>query len=287
MERGLMALPILNGFSGTPTSTANIESIITATHKYHCNAYRISFNPPWYTGTGASRPYTPAYVDYLLLHSDFYVIVDRCHHLQTDTVDWAQLQEATFECLGRWGNNQRVIMEIVNEYVPSDFYARVQAVIDAVRQAGYTNYMLCDHFDTTQQKFNDTLYPVYQGRHPYFNTGTVSGKWYWIDNFFSMGVTDICNTEAGASSRESGDPSFNSTTIGLLNDWLALSKANNVGNMIWMNHDLNNLPKYESTAPYLQFDGGYTPATPVTLPYHNPLTALDNLSIINGTWSVG
>jgi hypothetical protein len=241
-------LPVLNGFSGSPTGYAGIDKIISAINEYGFNAYRISFNPSWTTGT---RPYTPTYVDYFLAHCNHYLIIDR-NHLYPPTegslgTNWAKAEAGIFEVLQRWGNNPRVVIEIINEYNQPDQYTRVQTIIDHIRAAGYTNPILFNKqpSSTTWVKLNDPLNRIYQGCHYYFGEGQSSYSLSQSRTLTALGMgLNIVNTEVGASWNEYSD--YTSTNVARLSQWLAWSKTNNVGNMIWLSHDVDNLSTYKT-----------------------------------------
>ncbi len=64
------------GLSGYPTSTGQLDNIINTMKANGLNTYRMSANPQW---SGGPHPYHKEFVQYLLDHSDFTIIVDRNH----------------------------------------------------------------------------------------------------------------------------------------------------------------------------------------------------------------
>jgi hypothetical protein len=235
------------GLSGYPTSTSNVNSIIQTMEANGMNVYRMSFNPTWMSGR---HPYVASYVQYFLDHSNYMVIVDR-NHLYPPTessasearANWATVRNSIFEVLEAWPNNPRVAVELVNEYVSSDFYSRVQGLVDDIRAAGYTNPIVVDKWSQRWTVINDPLDNTYQGYHFYFNSWSVSGAMSQIKTALSKGIK-IINTEVGASYNEHND--FTSSNVAALSSFLAQCADLGVGNCIWMNENLNNWPTYQS-----------------------------------------
>ncbi|NLF89068.1 glycoside hydrolase family 5 protein, partial [Candidatus Bathyarchaeota archaeon] len=134
------------GLSGYPTSTTQIDNIIATMKANGLNTYRMSANPTWSSGP---HPYHKEFIQYFLDHSDFTIIVDR-NHLYPPTEasatsarnNWASARNSVFEVLQAYPNNPRVIVELVNEYISSDFYSRMQSLVTEIRSAGYTNGIL-------------------------------------------------------------------------------------------------------------------------------------------------
>ena len=237
---------VLNGFSGTPTSTQGVDKIIAAMNKYGMNCFRASFNPPWVQGT---RKWNPSLIDYYLTNCNYYIIIDRVHlYPPSSTLDWKACETAIFnDVLSKWGNNPRVIIEIVSEYNGSDQFTRTQSVINDIRAAGYTNMILVNKqpSSNTWVKLTDPLVKVFQGGHYYFADGqnNLSTTETRTQMALSKGIS-VVNTEVGASWNET--PDYTTTNVNRLSQWLAWSKSNNVGNMIWLNHNVDNLATYVS-----------------------------------------
>ena len=258
---------VLNGFSGSFTGFQAIIDMIAVLGAYKSNAYRISFTPTWTIG---SRPYIPEYVDYLLDNWNGYVIVDRNHHTSEDVVDWVQAEASIFEVLSRWGNNPRVIIEIVNEFVwdiEGTVWDHVEPIIQRIRAEGYTNLLLIN-----KHTYTDDWRPIgadYYGKHAYFDNlndpnaeyNTLHGAKQYMEEAIAAGCVPLVNTEVGASYLE--NQAFTPDNVAALNDFLAWSQQRNIGNMIWMNRDLQNLPRYIELG--LMLPEG-TPITPTLNP---------------------
>lgn len=234
------------GLSGYPTSTGQIDSIISTMKANGLNTFRMSANPTWSSG---SHPYHKEFVQYFLDHSDFTIIVDR-NHLYPPTEasatsarnNWAAARNSVFEVLQAYPNNPRVIVELVNEYISSDFYTRMQGLVTEIRSAGYTNGILFDKWNQAWTKVNDPLDNTYQGYHFYFNSWSPSGAISQMQTAQSKGIK-LINTEVGADYNEYS--AFTTSTVSELNQFLSQSAAMGVGNTVWMNENLNNMPKYQ------------------------------------------
>ena len=144
-----------------------------------------------------------------------------------------------------WPNNPRVMVELTNEYVSSDFYPQMQSLVDYVRDAGYTNGIVVDKWwGYGWQKFDDPLDNTYQGMHYYMNSPRTASS--YINNYVKPGLAlgiKMINTEVGANDQEV----FTSTEITQLNSLLAQSADLGVGSNIWMNENLDNWPKYHAS----------------------------------------
>lgn len=257
------------GLSGYPTSTGQIDSIISTMKANGLNTYRMSANPTWSSGP---HPYHKEFVQYFLDHSDFTIIVDR-NHLYPPTEasataarnNWAAARNSVFEVLQAYPNNPRVIVELINEYVSSDFYSRMQGLVTEIRSAGYTNGILFDKWNQAWTVVNDPLDNTYQGYHFYFNSWSVSGAISQMQTAQSKGIK-LINTEIGADYNEYS--AFTTSTVGELNQFLSQSAAMGVGNTVWMNENLNNMPRYQQLG--LDFPTVTAPTQPSTSPTPTP-----------------
>jgi hypothetical protein len=235
------------GLSGYPTSTSQIDAIIQVMNQNNLNIFRMSFNPEWFSGK--PHPYRSNYIQYFLDHCDYTVIVDR-NHLYPPTEDsakqaqenWETVENSIFEVLQTWPNNNRVIVELINEYISTDFYPRMQDLVNQIRSAGYTNPILANKWNQQWTAINDPLDNTYQGYHFYFNSWSVSGARSQMETALSKGLK-IINTEMGADFNEY--KSFTTQTVQELNEFLVWSKDNEIGNTVWMNENLNNWQTYQ------------------------------------------
>jgi hypothetical protein len=237
---------VFMGLSGYPTSTAQIDAILQVMDDNGLNIYRMSFNPEWARGP---HPYHAEYVQYFLDHSSHTIIVDRNHiyppneeGAQTTRDNWNTAKNSVFQILETWPNNQRVAVELVNEYVSNDFYPRMQSLVDEIRDAGYTNPIIVNKWNQPWTAINDPLDNTYQGYHYYFNSWSVNGAIQQINTALSKNIK-LINTEIGASYNEGRD--FTTETVNELVNFLQQCNELGVGNTIWMNENLSNWPYYE------------------------------------------
>ena len=234
------------GLSGYPTSTSEVSDIIHTMDANGLNIYRMSFNPEW---TRGPHPYHQEYVQYFLDHSSHTIIVDRNHiyppteeGAQTTRDNWNTAKNSIYQILQTWPNNQRVAVELVNEYVSNDFYPRMQQLVNEIRDAGYTNPIVVNKWNQPWTIINDPLDNTYQGYHYYFNSWSVSGAMSQINTALSKNIK-LINTEVGASYNEGRD--FTTETVNELVNFLQQCNELGVGNTIWMNENLSNWPYYE------------------------------------------
>jgi hypothetical protein len=141
-----------------------------------------------------------------------------------------------------WPNNNRVAVELINEYVSNDFYPRMQDLVDSIRDAGYTNPIVVNKWNQAWTVINDPLDNTYQGYHFYFNSWSVSGATSQMNNALSKGIK-IINTEMGADYNEYN--SFTTATVEETNEFLAWCTDHGIGNTVWMNENLNNWQRYQ------------------------------------------
>lgn len=240
--------PGMNGFSGAPSSIGNIQSIINEMKSLDLTLYRMSFTPQWNGGV-----YRSDFVEYFLNNSpsDWKLVVDRNHlypNNETQSAKFrANLSTARSNILNvckAWPSNQRVIAELVNEYVSSDIKTICQGLINNVRGAGYSNPLLVNKMEQlwSQVKFTDPKNNIITGFHPYFNSWSVSGAEAQMGYALNAGYK-VINTEVGADYREHNY--FTTSTVSEVNQFLQWCTDRGIGNCIWMNDDLNNLPEYK------------------------------------------
>lgn len=235
------------GLSCYPTSTSQIDQIIRVMDENNLNILRMSFNPEWFGGK--PHPYHANYVQYFLDHCNYIVIVDR-NHLYPPTEEsaqearnnWNTVENSIFEVLEMWPNNNRVAVELINEYVSNDFYPRMQDLVDSIRDAGYTNPIVVNKWNQAWTVINDPLDNTYQGYHFYFNSWSVSGATSQMNTALSRGIK-VINTEIGADYNEYN--SFTTATVEETNQFLAWCAERGIGNTVWMNENLNNWQRYQ------------------------------------------
>ena len=235
------------GLSGYPTSTSQIDAIIQVMDENNLNIFRMSFNPEWFGGK--PHPYRANYIQYFLDNCDYYIIVER-NHIYPPTEEGAQeardnwdiVENSLFDVLETWPNNQRVMVELINEYVSSDFYPRMQDLVDSIRDTGYTNPIVMNKWNHQWTVINDPLDNTYQGYHFYFNSWSVSGATSQMETALSKGIKMI-NTEIGADFNEARD--FDSSEVKELSDFISWCNDRGIGNTVWMNENLANWQTYQ------------------------------------------
>ena len=266
---------IFLGLSGYSTGTSQVQNIIDVMNEESLNTYRISFNPEWFNRK--PHPYNSDYVQYFLDHSSYTIIVDR-NHLYPSTEasakearnHWNAVKKSVFQVLETWPNNQRVMVELVNEYVSDDFYPRMQSLVDEIRDAGYTNPVVVNKWNQPWTVINDPIDNTYQGYHYYFNTWSPAGAIQQIRIALSRGIK-LINTEVGADYREHNY--FTEDAVDELNAFMAECASLGVGNAVWMNENLNNWPSYQEL--YLDFPTGSSETEDTTPPTISSLTPAD------------
>ncbi len=240
----------LVGLSGYPTSTSKLQAIIDIMKANNMNTYRIVFTPQW-EGGSQSNVYT--YVNYYLTHtpSNWNIVVDRNHVFPPTEYEaslarknWATVRSNIFNTLSTWKNNPRVWIELINEYVSSDFYSRMQTLVNDIRSAGYTNKIVFNRWWTIPWKVvNDPLGLTYQGFHAYFDDCTVSGVESSMTKAKSMGIK-LLNTEIGADCKET--KAYSWSEVQAVNSFMSWSYSRGIGNLIWINGDLWNWQTYKN-----------------------------------------
>ena len=236
------------GFSGYIDSESELEKIISHVEETDANIYRISFKPSWNAKDGEIRGYNTAYIDHLLVKTDLFIIVDGNHLYPAEEqsvyaqMHWDKVRDRVFQTLQNYPNNSRVAVELINEYTLNDYEIKIQALIDEIRNAGYTNPIVTNKFETNWHKFYDPLNATYHGMHFYFNHWTVAGAIEQIKMAKANDIAKLLNTEVGASSKEYRD--FDQANVEALELFLLQSQELGVDNLIWINNDIKNLETY-------------------------------------------
>ena len=249
------------GFSGYITSQTELNSAIAIMESQNLNAYRVSFRPSWKIPEGSVKGYNTSFIDYLLANTTFFIIVDGNHlyppteaSAQDARNHWTDVRARIFQTLERYPNNTRVAVELINEYASSDYNTRTQALIDEIRNAGYTNPIVTNKLNTAWFKFSDPLNNTFQGMHFYFNSWSPAGAMTQMNTALSKGITNILNTEVGANYNEY--KYYTQANVDALESFLSQSQALGISNCIWMNNDTVNWQGYT-----LGFDFNYPAPT--------------------------
>jgi Cellulase (glycosyl hydrolase family 5) len=263
-----------NGLSGYVTSTGNIDKLIALMNAEGFNIYRMGFSPPW----ANNRPYNKAYIQYYLDHSNHKIIVD-INHLWPGSTSYTTFEnnieactQAALQVCKDFPNNQRVIVELVNEYYIKNKYIQyIQPMINTIRNAGYTNPLLVNkyaNFDWNCVAFTDPQNNLYVGTHKYFNTLTtneVTSFEAHMQEGLNRGYK-LINTEVGAADKAAD---FSTENTAALNELLAWCNARRIGNCVWMYENLNYWSTYQSLGLKIPPGTGSNP-TPTPTPTPTP-----------------
>jgi hypothetical protein len=291
-----MSLPLLNGFSGsakkidsgfsTSDQEAGMNAVVAALDKYRnhgFNCWRIASNPSWISEIGeGTRPWDGGKHAQSFLNKTasqgYYLVIDRNHlspPATTTEANWVRVKNDLLTLLAdptkSFGNNPRVIAEIINENNESSsvYHAHVQTVITAIRNAGYTNWILQNNQWQSWQPWTDSLNKVIYGHHQYMDLQSLSQITSRFKSAISAGCVPICSTEIGASASEpSGSTAYTAAQTQQLADLLAWSNregasppSQKIGSLIWLTHYTTNLDNYEASglASWLPYYGTTPP----------------------------
>ena len=274
-ENTFAAEPVYNGLSGYPTSTADVQNVINFMNREGLNVYRMSFRPSWLGYT--SHSYNGELVSYFLDHCSYTVIVDRNHlYPPSDPSFITDFNTATNDLLAvcaQFPNNNRVMVELVNEYGDDNLGSLLQPMVNSIRNAGYTNPLVINShwisISWSSLVVNDPLDKVWYGYHTYFDDSapSISSVESHMQTAVDMQLK-LINTEAGAD-WESAD--FNTARVNLLNQYLSWCTARGIGNCIWMYENLNYWTTYQSLGLIIPSGTSPTPSsTPTASPSPSP-----------------
>jgi Cellulase (glycosyl hydrolase family 5) len=268
--------PTYNGLSGYVTSTGNIDKLIQLMTAEGFNIYRMGFSPPW----SSNRPYNKEWIQYYLDHCNYVLVVD-INHLWPGSTSYTTFEnniaactEAALQVCRDFPNNQRVIVELVNEYYIKDRYIQyIQPMINAIRQAGYTNPLLVNkyaNFDWNCVAFADSANNLIVGTHKYFNslsTNEVASMKTHMQEALNRGYR-LINTEVGAADASAD---FSTANTAALNELLTWCSARGIGNCVWMYENLNYWSNYQSLGLNIPPGTGSAPTpTPTPTPTPSP-----------------
>jgi len=222
------------------------NQIIQAMEQNNLTILRLSFNPSWYSDAN----YNSSFVQYFLDHSNLKIIVD-CNHLyprgsssDADAVDhWSDVQDSLLSVCQSFPNDSRIYIELINEYDASDFYSRMQGLINTIRNDGYTNPLVADKTDNIAwSSLNDPLNDTFQGMHYYFDGWSLQDALNDMQKALTLGCK-IINTEIGANGN--GYSYFNQSEVNDVNSFLNTTYYEGITNCVWQDGQLNDFPTYE------------------------------------------
>ena len=253
------------GFAGYVNSLSDLQNTINIMESLDCNTYRVTSRPSWQIADGEVHGYNIEWIDYLLANTDFFIIVDGNHlypageEMASEArTHWSEVENRIFQILSRYGNNSRVAVELINEYVSSDFYLRMQSLVSQIRDAGYSNPIVVNKSAQVWERIVDPLNNTYQGMHFYFNTWSVEDAISQMNFAANTHSLKLINTEIGASSNEYKD--FTQNMVNKVSSFLLQCNDLGYGNCLWMNNDTLNWPTYE------QYDLQLVPPQPTPTP---------------------
>jgi hypothetical protein len=227
-------------------STDVIDDIIDYMDSHGLNIYRMSI---YYTVDDATRD---AMIQYFLDNCAYQLIV--CRHVYDpggtlSDSQWQDVEDWTIDVCDTFdAYADRLWVEFVNECGQSNLGTKVQAVVTAARNAGYTHRLVANKWTQSwsSMAINDPLGKFYSGMHFYFNSWSVNGAISQMNTAKSAGV-QVFNTEIGADYNEEGG--FSQSEVQEVNDflaWCADSENRIVGNAVWMRYGLQNADTYTS-----------------------------------------
>lgn len=241
------------GYSSYPTSTAELWNIEQHMNYDGCTLYRMSFNPSWWATQ--PHPYDEDLIDWFLTYTYYTIIIDR-NHLYPPTEAMSNqfitnietAENDLLDTLETYGNNSRVLIELVNEYVLSDWQEVNQNLTDAIRDAGYTNGIVANLWNTpwSSSRIVDPIDNIYLGMHFYFDSSS-GPSWTNASAVTQMGWAlaqdyKVLNTEVGA--HVDGQNYFNYTNVGELQDFVDWCYDNDINNCIWQYEDEDYYSEY-------------------------------------------
>ena len=246
------------GPSSYITGMAGLQATIATCQRLGMNTIRIASREGWLDQYGRdNRRFHREYVDYVLANTDLTVVLDINHvYYETDghfDVDggsvwiqqhWQQVLNWVVTVAQLYANNDRVIIEVFNEYSLSDFWAKAQQALDFIRQYS-ANFVLFNKWAQPWTQLYDPYDKTVNSYHYYFNPEywTPAGAEADVQRALNLGLR-VLNTEVGAHS--SGGPAITAETVAKLNAFLAWCMARGVGNCIWNTNDVQDFPRMEA-----------------------------------------
>jgi len=238
-------------FSSTTHTIANYQAVKAKMDQYHLTAIRLgSGDDLWtssYTWNGGSA------VDWFLRNTNFIVIVDRHHTIgltYLNQTQWDKIDSNLASMSTRWASyGDRLRLEAVNEYANSDFKTQMNRIIRTFRLGGHTNWLIFNWNSwgaswSSQATLTDSLHKTSVGYHYYMNKWTGLSAFTNLNTGHSITGLPMFGSEEGSDEMEKGN--FTRTKVTYLSQYLQASYAAGYSNVVWMNHELDNMATYES-----------------------------------------
>lgn len=280
------------GISSYITSIYGLYQTIERAQALGMNTLRIASRESWLDPPNSVNNYrfNPEYIDHILTNTNFKVIIDP-NHVYYTTIDpatgqkkfdidagsmwisdhWQQITDHLVSIAQMYPNNDRVIIEVFNEYSLDDFWDKAQQMIVTLRN--YTaNQFLFNKWEQPWTKLYDPLDKCWYSLHFYFNhwldrdtngDGVIDSYGYDralanMDVAISRGCK-VCNTEVGANGN--GGSSMKATEVQSLNKFLQGCAERGVGNCLWNTNNDVDFDIYQNLGlivPQVQQERYYT-----------------------------
>jgi predicted deacylase len=235
------------GFSSYPRTQSGsysysvIDDIIQEMDANNLNIYRMGFAP-----SVNPNPYVQYYLD----NCDYDLIVDICHMYPPGTMSdsqWRELEANVLAfCRDFAAYQDRIWIEPVNEREDYDLADRIQTIVTAIRDAGYTYNIVANKFGQSWRdmaSIHDPLDKFWTGYHYYFDHWQVADAKADMTTALNLGLK-LINTEVGADADEYRE--FSQYEVDELNEFLIWCAERDIWNAVWMRYGLGNLQTYKS-----------------------------------------
>lgn len=244
------------GLSAYFSSRNAIPASIQVMNQHEMNIYRLPFNNPW---QGGPHPFKYEYIEDYLSMCPHKLIVEPFHFWpigsSADTL-YRQNQDGVKTILSyilsRYGNNNRVWIELAAEYQANDLYTLMQDLTDYIRNMGYYNPLVCNIWNQSWQVVDDPAHQFYQGYHFYWDYWSVNGAKGKLAPALDKGIK-IMITEGGAHTQERSY--FTKELVAEESEFLAYCNSLDLGKTIWMYEDLYNWQTYVNLGLVLPTSG--------------------------------
>lgn len=301
MYLGISSYPCLDGQDQHTYYTSVIDKVIQFMTDHGLNIYRMS--------SFSDVTNIADFARYYLQHCAYDLILDYYHEgINTPLDPVTQLPwtiNRAKELLSQLqGYEDRLWIEPCNERNNADLGTQAQQILASIRAANYRNKVLVIRYAPSTQPLNTWINSdpdFWSGIHPYMDyTGNyhqdpITGQWHYADppqsraeraittlnNMQAAGIKCL-STEFGAHTDEYNY--YNAENVAATQYFINQLKVIGSNGTLWT---LDGIRDYAVTKGYQSYAFTFPSMAGLTLPYHNPLTSLDNLSIINGTWSLG
>jgi len=251
-------LGLATRFTNTTHTVAQYIAVKNKMIAHGCNTIRLGSGDElwgssytWHNGDA---------VQWFLDNTAYTVVIDRHHTIgltSLTTTQWNHIKTHLNEMAVTYtAYGDRVILEPLNEYAGTDFITRMQSIIDNFRGApnNHTNWLLFNGFGASSAQptnwnnylFDDPLHKTDVANHYYMNNFGNNGTLAYNDLNSGHTTTSLpmIGSEEGAHVSEKA--SFTNANVAALSTYLQLCATDGFGNLVWMNHELDNMAEYET-----------------------------------------